>query len=84
MFIAYFPAFIYIDVVKFTRVNGGTVGRDFILFYFILFVYSINRSYDRIRRTNVQSFLKWYATKRLQMKNAQIVQSLQTYPTQKR
>ena len=37
MFIAYFPAFIYIDVVKFTRVNGGTVGRDFILFYFILF-----------------------------------------------
>lgn len=33
---------------------------------------------------NVQSFVKWYATKRLQMKNAVIVQSLQTYPTQKR
>ena len=36
MFIAYFPAFIYIDVVKFTRVNGGTVGRDFILFYLFI------------------------------------------------
>lgn len=33
---------------------------------------------------NVKNFLKWYATKRLQMKNAVIVQSLQTYPTQKR